>query len=122
MLWRKYYPQSQGVVENFNNKKYKESWMKHLQTLYLIEKKINYHSHEWLLISIFTIITDANIQQLSWFKKNFYLVIKIRKMTDEVIMNREKSRKKIIQEIDCDVGDSALITSWLLELLYKRIR
>ena len=43
-------------------------------------------------------------------------------MIEKVIINTEKSRKNFIQEIDYDVGDSVLITSWLLELPNKRIR
>ena len=43
-------------------------------------------------------------------------------MIEKVIINTEKSTKKIIKEIDHDVRDSVLITSWLLELLNKWIR
>ena len=43
-------------------------------------------------------------------------------MIDKVIINTEKFSKKFIKEIDYDVGDSALITSRLLELPNKRIR
>ena len=43
-------------------------------------------------------------------------------MIEKVIINTENSRKNFIQEIDYDVGDSVLITSWLLELPNKRIR
>ena len=37
-------------------------------------------------------------------------------MIEKVIINTEKSRKKFIQEIDHDVRDFVLITSWFLEL------
>ena len=43
-------------------------------------------------------------------------------MIEKVIINTEKSRKKIYQEINYDNGDSILITSWHLELPNKRIR
>ena len=68
----------------------------------------------------FTIITRAGIQQLRLQQEKFYL-IKNKKITEKVIINTEKSRKNFIQEIDYDVGDSVLITSWLLELSNKRI-
>ena len=47
---------------------------------------------------------------------------KNKEMIDKVIINTEKFRKNLIQEIDYDVGDSALIISWFLELPNKRIR
>ena len=37
-------------------------------------------------------------------------------------MNTENSRKVFLQEIDCEVGDSVLLTSWIIELPNKRIR
>ena len=43
-------------------------------------------------------------------------------MIEKVIINTEKSRKIFIQEIDYDVGNSILITSWHLELSNKIIR
>ena len=47
---------------------------------------------------------------------------KNKQMIEKAIVNTEKSRKNFIQEIDYDVGDSVLITLWLLELPNKRIR
>ena len=41
---------------------------------------------------------------------------KNKEMVKKEIINTEKSMKNFIQEIDYDVGDTALITSWLLEL------
>ena len=43
-------------------------------------------------------------------------------MIEKVIVKTEKSKIKFIQEIDYDIGDSLLITTWLLELPNKRIR
>ena len=43
-------------------------------------------------------------------------------MIEKIILNTEKSRKNYIQKIDNELGDSVLITSWLLELPNKRIR
>ena len=37
-------------------------------------------------------------------------------------MNTENSRKVFQQEIDFEVGDSVLLTSWIVELPNKRIR
>ena len=45
-----------------------------------------------------------------------------KEMIEKVTINKEKSRKNFIQEIDYDIGDSVLITSLLLELSNKRIR
>ena len=37
-------------------------------------------------------------------------------------MNTENSRKAFLQEIDFEVGDSVLLTSWITELPNKRMR
>ena len=37
-------------------------------------------------------------------------------------MNTKNSRKAFLQEIDFEVGDSVLLTSWITELSNKRIR
>ena len=37
-------------------------------------------------------------------------------------MNTENSRKAFLQEIDFEVGDSVLLTSWIIELPNIRIR
>ena len=42
-------------------------------------------------------------------------------MIEKVIINTEKFRKNFIQEIDRDVGDLELITSWFLELPNKKL-
>ena len=47
---------------------------------------------------------------------------KNKEMIEKVIINTEKSRKIFYQEIDYDVGDSILVTSWYLELPNKKIR
>ena len=47
---------------------------------------------------------------------------KNKEMIEKIIINTEKSRKNFIQEIDYDVWDSILITSWLLQFSNKRIR
>ena len=46
----------------------KDSWIRHLQTLYLIEKKINDHFNKWLLMS-FIAKTNANSQHQRWFQR-----------------------------------------------------
>ena len=46
---------------------------------------------------------------------------KNKEMIEKVIINTEKSRKNFFQENDRDVGDSVLITSWLLELPNKEL-
>ena len=47
---------------------------------------------------------------------------KDKNIIDEVIVNTESSRKQFLQEIDFEVGDSVLLTSWIVELPNKRIR
>ena len=47
---------------------------------------------------------------------------KNKKMIEKEFINTEKSRKTLSKKIDYDVGDTVLITSWLLELPNKRIR
>ena len=47
---------------------------------------------------------------------------KRKNIVEQVIMNTENSRKAFLQEIDFEVGDSALLTSWITELLNIRIR
>ena len=47
---------------------------------------------------------------------------KRKSIVEQVIMNTENSRKAFLQEIDFDVGDSVLLTSWITELPNKRIR
>ena len=39
----------------------------------------------------------------------------------QVIVNTENSRKAYLQEVDFEVGDSVLLTSWMTELPNKRI-
>ena len=85
----------------------KDSWIRHLQTLSLIEKKINVHFHQWLLISIFIIIASTKIQQIRWHQEKFYLITKNKEMIEKVIINTEKSMNIFIKK---------LIT--MLEILY----
>ena len=47
---------------------------------------------------------------------------KRKSIVEQVIMNTENSRKAFLQEIDFEVGDSVLLTSWMTELPNKRIR
>ena len=47
---------------------------------------------------------------------------KRKSIVDQVIINTENSRKAFLQEIDFEVGDSVLLTSWITELPNKRIR
>ena len=47
---------------------------------------------------------------------------KRKSIVEQVIMITENSRKTFLQEIDFEVGDSVLLTSWITELPNKRIR
>ena len=46
----------------------------------------------------------------------------IKSIVEQVIMNTENSRKAFLQEIDFEVRNSVLLTSWITELPNKRIR
>ena len=47
---------------------------------------------------------------------------KNKSIVEQVIVNTENSRKVFLQEIYFEVGDSVLLTSWIIELPNKRIR
>ena len=47
---------------------------------------------------------------------------KRKSIVEQVIMNTENSRKAFLQEIDFEVGDSVLLTSWITKLPNIRIR
>ena len=47
---------------------------------------------------------------------------KSKSIVEQVIVNTENSRNVFIHEIDFEVGDSVLLTSWITELPNKRIR
>ena len=74
-----------------------------------------------ILISIFIIITGANIKQLRWHQEKFYLITKIN-YAWEINYKYIEVWENFYQKIDYDVGDSIFITSWHLELSNKRIR
>ena len=41
---------------------------------------------------------------------------KNKKIIEQVIINTENSRKEFLKEIDFELGDSVLLTSWITEL------
>ena len=47
---------------------------------------------------------------------------KSKKIIEQVIINTENSRKQFLQEIAFELGDSALLTSWITELPNQKIR
>ena len=47
---------------------------------------------------------------------------KNKSIVEQVIVNTENSRKEFLQEIDFEVGDLVLLTSWIIKLPNKRIR
>ena len=68
---------------------------------------------------------------LDWAHKSIKSHLKTRKnlfnfkrksIVEQVIMNTENSRKAFLQEIDFEVGDLVLLTSWITELPNIRIR
>ena len=68
---------------------------------------------------------------LDWAHKSIKSLLKTREIlfnfkrksiVEQVIMNTENSRKAFLQEIDFEVGDSVLLTSWITKLPNIRIR
>ena len=47
---------------------------------------------------------------------------KNKSIVEQVTVNTENSRKAFLQEINFEVGDSVLLTSWITELSNKRIK
>ena len=54
--------------------------------------------------------------------KEILFNFKRKSIVDQVIMNTENSKKAFLQEIDFEVGNSVLLTSWITELQSKRLR
>ena len=54
--------------------------------------------------------------------REILLNFKRKSIVEQVIMNTENSRKAFLREIDFEVGDSVLLTSWITELPNIRIR
>ena len=69
----------------------------------------------------FIIITSANIQQLRWHQDLVLFNYKNKEMIEKETIHTEMPKKFFYQEIDYNVGDSILITSWHLELPNKKL-
>ena len=62
-----------------------------------------------------------------WIKSHLKTIeilfnFKRKSIVEQVIMNTENSRNAFLQEIDFEVGDLVLLTSWITELSNIRIR
>ena len=118
VLGGKYQPQSQGAVESFN-----KTIQRFLNEAFT-NSIFNWEENKW---SLPLMIADFLLYYNNKFKhsttkmtpREVLFNYKNKEMIEKVIINTEKSMKNFIQEIDYDVGDSLLITSWLLELPKK---
>ena len=121
VLGGKYHSQSQGAVESFN-----KTIQRFLNEAFT-NSIFNWKENEWsltLMITYFLFYYNNKLKHLTTKMTQREVLFNYinKEIIEKVIINTEKSRKNFIQEIDYDVGDSVLITSWLLELPNKRIR
>ena len=120
ILGGKYHSQSKGAVENFNK---------------IIQKFLNEGytnsmfngDEEWslpLMVSDFLHYNNSKRvhSTTKMIPRKYLFNFKRKSIVEQVTMNTENSRKAFLQEIDFEVGDSVLLTSWITELPNKRIR
>ena len=120
ILGGKYHPQSQGAVESFN-----KTIQKFLNEAYT--NSMFNGDEEWslpLMVSDFLhYYNNKRVHSTTkMIPREILFNFKIKSIVDQVIMNTENSRKAFLQEIDFEVGDSVLLTSWMTQLPNKRIR
>ena len=116
----KYRPQRQGAAESLNG-----TIQKFLHEAYA--DSMFDGDEEWFL---FLMISDFfhyyNSKRVystaKMIPREIIFNFKNEGIFDQAIVNKENSRKKILQEIYFEVEDSALLTSWIAELPNKRIR
>ena len=116
----KYYPQSQGAGESFN-----KTIQKFLNEEYT--NSMFNGDEEWslpLMVSDFLHYYNSKRvhSTTKMISREILFNFKRKSIVEQVIMNTENSRKAFLQEIDFEVGDSVLLTSWITELPNKRIR
>ena len=73
------------------------------------------------MISFTVTLAKSSFNNKDDYKRNF-IQFQNKSIVEEAIVNTENSRKWFLQEIDFEVGDSVLLTSWMTELPNKRIR
>ena len=120
ILRGKYHPQSQRAVESFN-----KTIQKFLNEAYT--NSMFNGDEEWslsLIISDFLHYYNSKRvhSTTKMIPREILFNFKRKSIGEQVIMNTENSRKAFLQEIDFEVGDSVLLTSWITELPNKRIR
>ena len=120
ILRGKYHPQSQGAVESFN-----KTIQKFLNEEYT--NSMFNGDEEWslpLMVSDFLHYFNSKRvhSTTKMIPREILFNFKRKNIVEQVIMNTENSRKAFLQEIDFEVGDSVLLTSWITQLPNKRIR
>ena len=120
ILGGKYHAQSQGAVKSFNKTIQRFLNQAYTNTLFngdekwsfplMINDFLNYYNSKRVHTATRMILRDILF--------NF----KNKKFIEQVIINTENSRKEFLQEIDFELGDSVLLTSWITELRHQKIR
>ena len=114
ILGGKYHPQSQGTIENSN-----KTIQKFLNEAYT--NSILNGDEEWslpLMVSNFLhYYNNKRVYSIvKMIPRKNLLNFKNKSIVKQVIVNTENSRKAFLQEIDFEVGDSILLTSWIYQI------
>ena len=119
-IGRKYHLQSQGAVENFN--KTIQKFFNEADTNSMFNG-----DEEWslpLMVSNFSHYYNSKRVHSTTkiILREILFNFKNKSIVEQVIVNTENYRKEFLQEINYEVGDSVLLTSWMTKLSNKRIR
>ena len=116
----KYHPQSQGAVESSNKTIQKFLNEEYTSSMFNGDKEWSFP----LMISDFLHYYNSKRvhSTTKMIPREILFNFKRKSIVEQVIINTENSRKAFLQEIDFEVGDSVLLTSWITELPNKRIR
>ena len=118
ILGEKYHPQSQEAVESFI-KTIQKFWNE------AYTNSMFNGDEEWSLpLMVSDFLHYCNSKRVhsttKMIPREILFNFKRKSIVDQVIMNIENSRKAFLQEIDFEVGDSVLLTSWMTELPNKK--
>ena len=117
ILRGKYHPQSQRAVESFN-----KTIQKFLNEAYT--NSMFNEDEEWslsLVVSDFLHYYNSKRvhSTTKMIQREILFNFKRKSIVEQVIMNTENSRKAFLQEIDFDVEDLVLLTSWITNYQIK---
>ena len=120
ILGGKYHPHSQGAVEGFN-----KTIQRFLNDAYT--NSMFNGDEEWslpLIVSYFLHYYNSKRvhSTTKMIPRKILFNLKRKSIVEQVIVNTKNYRKAFLQEIDFEVGDSVLLTSWITKLPNKRIR